>query len=487
MKVIMVMYDSLNRHMLNAYGCKWTKTPNFDRLIERTTVFENMYVGSMPCMPARREFHTGRYNFLHRAWGPLEPFDDSAIELLRKNNIYTHLVSDHHWYWDDGGCTYHHRYNTWENVRGQEVDRWKPEVSAPKRPKTDKYYGQWNRYNAVNRKYMDTEEKTPQARTFKGGLEFLEKNSSEDNWFLQIETFDPHEPFFTMQKWKDKYLHGWVSPHFDWPKYERVTENPEMVAHVQYEYAALLTQCDYYLGKILDHMDKENMWGDTMLIVNTDHGFLLGEHDWWAKCRMPFYNEIAHTPLFIWDPRFDNGGVRRKSLTQMIDLPATLLEFFGVPKPKDMVGTSLKQVICDDQPVRDFALYGIFGGHINITDGRYVYMRAAKDGAVNRPLFHYTQMPTHIDRLFSTDEMATMLWHPGFTFTKGTPVMKIDASLEEWWWEDFETMLFDLDADPEQNKPIKDDIIEAKMVSALLDAMKRNDAPTEQYERLGLV
>ena len=83
MKVIMVMYDSLNRHMLNAYGCNWTHTPNFDRLINRTTIFDNMYVGSMPCMPARREFHTGRYNFLHRAWGPFEPFDDSAIEILK--------------------------------------------------------------------------------------------------------------------------------------------------------------------------------------------------------------------------------------------------------------------------------------------------------------------------------------------------------------------------------------------------------------------
>ena len=114
-------------------------------------------------------------------------------------------------------------------------------------------------------------------------------------------------------------------------------------------------------------------------------------------------------------------------------------------------------------------------------------MRAAKDGTANRPLFHYTQMPTHIDRFFSTNEKATMSWHPGFTFTKGTPVMKIDASLEEWWWEDFETMLFDLHNDPEQKIPISDGIIEAKMVSALIDAMRRNDAPTDQYERLGLV
>ena len=487
MKTIMVMYDSLNRHMLGAYGCRWTKTPNFDRLIEKTTVFDNMYVGSMPCMPARREFHTGRYNFLHRAWGPLEPFDDSAIALLRASGIYTHLVSDHHWYWQDGGSTYHQRYNTWENIRGQEVDRWKGQVREPKRPDESQYYGNWNRYNAVNRGYMTEESKTPQARTFKSGLEFLKENYCDDNWVLQIETFDPHEPFFAMQQWKDKYLHGWVSPHFDWPKYERVTEDPETVAHVQYEYAALLSQCDHYLGQVLDFMDDNQMWGDTMLIVNTDHGFLLGEHDWWAKCRMPFYNEIARTPLFIWDPRIGNAGTRRKSLTQMIDLPATLLEFFGIPIPEDMMGMPLRQVISDDKPVRNYALFGIFGGHINITDGRYVYMRAAKDGKENRPLFHYTQMPTHIDCLFSVEEMKTMTQHPGFSFTKNTPVMKIDASLKEWWWEDFQTMLFDLQVDPGQKTPLANSKVEKQMVDAMTELMKRNDAPSEQFERLGLL
>ncbi|SVB29570.1 uncharacterized protein METZ01_LOCUS182424 [marine metagenome] len=485
MKVIMVMYDSLNRHMLNAYGCNWTETPNFDRLINRTTIFDNMYVGSMPCMPARREFHTGRYNFLHRAWGPFEPFDDSAIEILKDCGIYTHLVSDHHWYWQDGGATYHHRYNTWENIRGQERDRWKPEVREPVRPNESEYLGQWTRYHETNRKYMTREENTPQARTFAEGLRFLEINYQENDWFLQIETFDPHEPFFAMQKWKDKYLHGWVGPHFDWPRYERVTEDPDVVAHIRYEYAALLSQCDHYLGQVIDFMDEKKMWEDTMLIVNTDHGFLLGEHDWWAKCRMPFYNEIAHIPLFVWDPRSGKAGERRQSLVQMIDLPPTILEFFGLPMPVDMQGRTLRGVIEDDSPIRDAALFGIFGGHVNVTDGRYVYMRAADNGQANRPLFHYTQMPMHIDSLFHVDEMKTMVFHDGFSFTKGSPVMKIDASLKEWWWEDFETMLFDLDTDPRQTNKLVDDPVESRMIGLMIELMEKNEAPTEQFERLG--
>ena len=88
----MVMYDSLNRHMLSPYGCDWTQTPNFKRLADRCVTFDKCYVGSLPCMPARREIHTGRYNFLHRSWGPMEPYDDSMPEILKKNGIYSHLI-----------------------------------------------------------------------------------------------------------------------------------------------------------------------------------------------------------------------------------------------------------------------------------------------------------------------------------------------------------------------------------------------------------
>ena len=104
MKAIMVMFDSLNRHMLPPYGAKGIHAPNFERLAKRTVTFDNAYVGSMPCMPARRELHTGRLNLLHRSWGPLEPFDDSMPALLSEKGMYTHLISDHAHYWEDGGA-----------------------------------------------------------------------------------------------------------------------------------------------------------------------------------------------------------------------------------------------------------------------------------------------------------------------------------------------------------------------------------------------
>ena len=112
MKAIMIMFDSLNRRYLPPYGCEEIHAPNFQRLAERSACFDNCYIGSMPCIPARRELHTGRYNFLHRSWSPLEPYDDSAVEMLKEHGVYTHLVTDHYHYWEDGGATYLGRFNS---------------------------------------------------------------------------------------------------------------------------------------------------------------------------------------------------------------------------------------------------------------------------------------------------------------------------------------------------------------------------------------
>lgn len=482
MKAIMIMYDSLNRHMLPNYGCDWTLAPNFNRLGDRAVVFDNHYVGSMPCIPARRELHTGRHNFLHRAWGPWEPFDDSTFTLMRQNGIYSHLVSDHYHYWEDGGATYHHRYSSWVNVRGQEGDTWKGEV---KDPDWIEHLGRVNRQDQINRKYMQKEELTPQARTFAEGLEFLETNHDQDNWFLQIETFDPHEPFFTLKQWKDKYNHDWDGPLFDWPKYERVSEDPDAVEYLRYQYAALLTQCDHYLGTVIDFMDDHDLWEDTMLMVVTDHGFLLGEHDWWGKGRMPWYNETAHIPFFVWDPRTKTRGVHRSSITQTIDVGPTLLGWFDIEQPKDMQGVDLLSLTENDTPVRDCALYGMFGGHVNVTDTHYCYMRGPENG--NDSLAHYTLMPTHMRSPFSPQELSNMQWHQGFSFTKGCPVMRIPAGGGmAAASRAFKTQLFDLACDPGQLEPIHDTAIESEMQSKMIAAMQWNEAPAEQYERLAL-
>ncbi|GKX27542.1 sulfatase [Vallitalea longa] len=499
MKAIMVMFDSLNRHMLPNYGCEWIKAPNFQRLGEKTVTFDNNYAGSLPCIPARRELHTGRYNFLHRSWGPMEPFDDSMPEILKKNGIYTHLVSDHQHYWEDGGCTYHTRYNSWEISRGQEGDAWKGQVKDPVILKTPfkmsetmtqmmvkKTGMNMFRQDVINRQYMDTEDKMPQAVTFEKGIDFINNNFEEDNWFLQIETFDPHEPFFASQRFRDMYKDDdYEEEEFDWPPYSHVNESDGVVLHGKKRYAALLSMCDFYLGKVIDIMDRHNMWEDTMLIVNTDHGYLLGEHGWWAKSIMPTYNEIAHTPFFVWDPRLGIKNARRKSLVQTIDIAPTLLEFFNMEIPRTMEGKPVKDVILSDEPIRETAMFGYHGGHINITDGKYIYMRGPVD-RTNKPLYEYTLMPTHMRCMFDPSELQDINLSNSFDFSKGCKTMKIEAGQGFINPAQYGSKLFDLENDPLQKNEIEDFDVEVRLTNEIAKKMHLNDSPSEQYVRMGI-
>lgn len=414
--------------------------------------------------------------------------------LLKDAGIYTHLATDHQHYWEDGGCTYHTRYSSFDLIRGQEGDPWHAIVDASKAPKAgvgrNAADGGMHHFDRVNRMFMPREEDQPQPRTFEAGLRFLERNHDADRWFLQIETFDPHEPFFTHRHFRDLYadfFDRYDGEFSDWPNYDCVREDPRFVEQMRHHNAALISMCDKYLGQVLDAMDRYALWDDTMLVVWTDHGFLLGEHDCWAKIWCPMYNEVARTPFFLWDPRAGQRDVRRQALVQpSIDLPVTLLEYFGVGATADMLGHDLAAVVADDTPVREAAIFGQFGGHVNVTDGRYVYMAAPPPDRADTPLYEYTHMPTRMRSRFTVDEMRGLegLAEP-FTFTKGCRTMKIRGGAHPPRIG-FETMLFDLHADPHQTHPVTDDDMEQRMRQHLLRLMRQCDAPPEQFARLGL-
>ena len=362
MKLVFALFDSLNRRSLEAYGAQTIKTPNFRRLAERCVTFDTHYVGSLPCMPARRDMQTGRLSFLHRSWGPLEPFDNAFPELLYQAGIYSHLISDHYHYWEDGGLTYHSRYDTYEFVRGQERDPWKAMVQPPWERLREKYHpAQFDdrrrslySHHVINREHIREEKDFPSVQCFDAGLRFLDTNREADDWLLQIETFDPHEPFFAPARFRDDYPTNYAGPIRDWPPYARVTEAPDECAELRANYCAIVALCDAQIGRLLDYFDRHDLWRDTALVVTTDHGFLLGEHDWWAKIRMPCYDEVAHIPLFFHHPGFAaKAGERRAALTQTIDIMPTILDLFGVASPREVEGRSLLPLLGDDKPIRE--------------------------------------------------------------------------------------------------------------------------------------
>jgi arylsulfatase A-like enzyme len=479
MRAVVVMFDTLNRLFLPPYGGA-DDLGNFSRLAARSVTFDRCYAGSMPCMPARREMHTGRYNFLHRSWGPLEPFDDSVPAMLGDAGVYTHLVTDHKHYWGDGGATYHGRFRSFEFFRGQEGDSWKGIVRDPEMPPGARGGSLW-RQDQINRRYTSAEDSHPQTLTFDAGIEFIAANHEEDRWFVQIEAFDPHEPFTASKRFQRDRADG--TEPADWPVYRRVVESDVDAGFVT-TYRELLRQCDASLGRVLDAFDEFGLWDDTLLIVCTDHGLLLGEHEWWGKMVQPWYEENIHVPLFVRDPRTRREGFRCDELVQTIDIGPTLLDFFGLSPSPDMMGLPIGPMIADGSRGHDAALFGNHGGHVTVTDGRHVYMRASAT-IENQPLNEYTLMPTRLQGAFDAADLREADLVGALPFTKGIPVLRVPVAAIGSPWT-FGTLLFDLLDDPGQESPLEDDIVEMRMIELLVAQMRAADAPQEQYERLGL-
>lgn len=488
MRAVTIMYDSLNRKYLPCYGKEDIVAPNFKRLEEKSVVFDNAYAGSLPCMPARRELHTGRYNFLHRSWSPLEPFDESMPEILSNHGICTQFVSDHCHYWQDGGLTYHTRYSAFEMVRGQEGDEWHA------RAKDYKEKRQPRRMDKINRTYT-RDEKSNHARCFESAKDFIENNHNDDNWYLHLEYFDPHEPFDVPEKYKRLYTDKPTS--IDWPKYMTKDEQKDVeLDEVIINYKAAVSMCDDYLGKVLDLFDKYNLWKDTLLILCTDHGFMLGEHNFVAKNYMPCYDEIVHLPLMIYAPRHpERGGERNNSITQTIDIAPTLLDWFNAPIPENMQGKSLLDTLENNSSVHNEIIFGYFGKHINIFDGRYVYMRAARD---NKCLNEYMMIPTRLASLFTKRELKMAKCYPeSFDFAYHIPMLKIPAhtpdvpNASHHQYDEhmkYGDLLFDLKEDPNEDHNIvneRPEIVE-RLSKEMVRLMKESEAPKEQYKRMGL-
>lgn len=488
MRAIMLMFDTLSKDFLSNYGNDWIQTPNFDRLREKTVTFDNFYGGSMPCMPARRELHTGRYNFMHRMWGQLEPFDHSIFDVLQQNGIYCHLVTDHSHYFEDGGATYHNRYSIWEGFRGQEGDRWVPRKFAEGHAEINPLNKQGIsvEQHFANRTRQVDENEMSSVQTIQAGLDFLEEYKKEDNWFLQIECFDPHEPFFVPEKYRKLYEDcPNESPYF-WPKYGRVTDDisSDDLIELQNEYAALIAMCDHHLGKVIDFLETNQMWQDTLVIINTDHGFLLGEHDWLGKNVAPMYEEIIHLPFFISYPNAE-VDTHTSVLSQTIDIPATLLDYFGIANELDMDGKSLLPALKSKETVlHDEIIFGTNGGHVNIYDGKYVYMRASVDPS-NGPITIQTLNYAMLRGFINKEALDTMKQRKGNRFTNQYPYTEIEVST---YIDSYSVghLLFDLEEDPQQLTPLDNPDVEERMIQKLIKIMDRIEVPESEYIRLGL-
>jgi hypothetical protein len=209
---------------------------------------------------------------------------------------------------------------------------------------------------------------------------------------------------------------------------------------------------------------------------------------------MPLYEEISHITLFIYHPDYKSkAGESRNCLTQTVDLMPTFLDLYGLKHPPEVEGKSLLKTLESDTSIRDYLMFGYWGGGINITDGKYTYFCYPKD-MKNQDLYQYTLMPMHMTKMFTPEELKGASLAGPFDFTKGVQLLRVphkskaDTKTHSYHFpeamEDTETVIYDLEKDPGQTTPITDQKIISKFNDALFILMKENDAPAEAIKRM---
>jgi len=209
---------------------------------------------------------------------------------------------------------------------------------------------------------------------------------------------------------------------------------------------------------------------------------------------VPQFEPLGHIPLLIHWPGVEGGGVC-EALTTAVDLHATLADVFGVSPQHRTHGHSLAPLLRGEvTSVRDYAIGGVFGNWVQVTDGRWKYARAPEGS--NFPLSmwsnRWSTMPVHvkgITELPPPNERAWLDRMPGSTVPVIRQPFQPGDALPFWVSGGAhlgQHHLYDVSLDPHERENRAGEPAELVMQQLLRAALHDLDAPTEQLQRLGL-
>ena len=499
--LVLVLLDSLNRHLVGPYGSTEFATPTLDAFAADALRFTRHHAGSLPCMPARHDILVGALDFPWRPWGSIEVWEDAITRSLRRNGVTTMLVSDHPHLFETGGENYHTDFTAWAYERGHENDPWRttPDptwVGTPALPvERPAYHHDYD----DSRTWFRSEEDFPGPRTMRTAAEWIRTSApSHDRFFLMVDEFDPHEPFDTPAP----YARMYHDPGDDaelaiWPPYliDAVASgalSPERARHLRANYGAKLTMIDHWFGRLLEAIEDAGLAGTTGVVLCTDHGHYLGEHDLFGKPAAPVYSELGRIPLLVRWPGRGPGDI--DALTTSVDLHATIADLFGAEVEHATHGRSMLPLLDGTATsIREVALFGYWGRHVGVTDGRYRYLRGCGDE--NLPLSmwsnRWSTMPVHPLpelRLPRPDGRARLRTMPGTDVPVICQPFESGDRLPFWALGPVpsDTHLFDTDNDPREVEDRVGERIEYELLDGLAGELRAIGAPEDLSTRLGI-
>jgi len=404
MKVIYIMADTFRRDHLGAYGNKCIHTPNLDKLASESMVFDNAYIGSFPTVPNRRDTLLGRgdIGLPFNRWKGFERDEVTLPERLAEKDITSMWIGDTQNNVTKGINMYK-GYTAWYLNRGQEADPYWLDDNVPLEwpvpHELIRYTARTWHQVLINRAHRQVETDWFAPGTYSTAIKWLERNYKRENFFLWIDTFDPHEPWDPPQYYVDMYDADYTGRIFEAPTYglrKMMGITDREMQHIRARYAGEVTMVDTWLGKFLEAIERFGIKNETQVIFTSDHGTMFdtpGDNGLICKPNtvgadgmvmsagrpmkepiqyFPIFQNVARIPLMIRLPGIKNGK-RIKAIVQPWDVTATILDMFGIPKPSELIGESLMPLMLGKRrSIRDTAICGTNALAQAMTD-RWIY------------------------------------------------------------------------------------------------------------------
>jgi len=188
------------------------------------------------------------------------------------------------------------------------------------------------------------------------------KQNREKKFFMYVHYWDPHTIYNPPAKYKSLYYKGDptdpnnrslepLKKQIVWPFQRkllmRIEPYGEKITDLEYviaQYDGEINYVDEKVGELLNTLEEVDVADDTMVVLTSDHGEALGEHNMFFE-HGDVYEHTIRVPLIIKFPQMIPEGKKIDALVQGIDIPATILDVLGIPKPEEFEGMSLLPLI----------------------------------------------------------------------------------------------------------------------------------------------
>ncbi len=396
MNVVVVVMDSLRADHVYGPGAR---TPTLNKVAQEGLRFTRAYPEGMPTIPARRAIMAGRRTYPFWGWRPVkqlppqpgwEPVGSDGktwTEALREHGWTTGYVTDNPHLLLSVHKRFRRTFDRVELVDGQSPLRFKPKrkVSSaevarhlPPSLRGSRAEPRLAAYLAANPRDR-AEEDYLAARVFRNGMNWIEWASTRQPFALVIDSFDAHEPWDAPRRLRDLYgpPNTPIEPLQPFPtpsaKQAALELSPGVLSRMRQLYAAEVSLVDAWLGHFLDRLANLGLIDNTLVVLLSDHGVLLGEYGWVGKRYDEIHEELSHVPFLIRHPAGKAARRESKYFASTHDVGPTVLAALGREIPEHMDGVDLSPLLDGKKPGRARRYRtASYNDHVAASDGRWL-------------------------------------------------------------------------------------------------------------------